>query len=276
MGAAPAFMNKPSALLGSKPKPKPAEPKPAAPAAAPAAAASNGPAAAAAAPAAAPAAKPAAASGQWDEVAKKKAASLLSEFFTVLDLNEALLCVEEIGSKASHDVSVRFVEHAATLALEGGKERECVEVGRLFNHLHAKGALAPNAASGEPALTAGMLSLAEQLDDLALDVPQAPRFLGEWLGGAVAAGAADFKAVEAACAFSYDGARRRAVLLPALKAIAAGEKATKGSLAEALRAAGASDLVKVVTEDGQAAEVAKQRLEEDLKKASLSLDVLTL
>ncbi|CAI5484375.1 unnamed protein product, partial [Closterium sp. Yama58-4] len=274
MGGSSAFIGKPSALIGAKPAPvRPAEPAAPKPAAAPApAAASNGPAAAAAA------AKPAAAaavSGTWDDVAKRKSESLLKEFFAVLDLKEAQLCMEELGSKASHEVSSRFVEFAANFALEGGKERECVEVGRLLSHLHSKGAFA-HSDKGESALTAGMLSLAEQLDDLALDVPQAPRFLGEWLGGFVAAGAADFGLLKSVCEMSYDGGRRRAVVVAAVKAIEGSEAGKGEGVVEVLRKAGAKELSKVVTEEGKDEAEAKRRLEEDLKKAGLALEVLTL
>ncbi|CAI5458867.1 unnamed protein product [Closterium sp. Yama58-4] len=196
------------------------------------------------------------------------------EFFAVLDLKEAQLCMEELGSKASHEVSSRFVEFAANFALEGGKEKECVEVGRLLAHLHSKGAFAQS-DKGESALTAGMLSLAEQLDDLALDVPQAPRFLGEWLGGFVAAGAADFGLLKSVCEMSYDGGRRRAVVVAAVKAIE-GSEAGKEGVVEVLRKAGAKELSKVVTEEGKEEAEAKRRLEEDLKKAGLALEVLSL
>ena len=286
MSAATAsFVGKPSALLGTPTPINPPAPA-AAPALTPAPAAApkaEKPTAGAAAPAAAGKKPSPSASGKWDEDAKKIAKSLLTEFFTVGDLSEAMLCVSELGAAASQEVSSGFVEFAAMLALEGGKDRDCAAIGRLLSSLAKPTKPLPGASAPPPAplladgtLTAGVLSLAEQLDDLALDFPTAPRVLGEWMGTFLADGAVTaFDVVSEACGKSYDGARRRAVLLAVLKALQGGEKG-EGDVVAKLKDSGAKGLVKVVTEEGQDEEKARERLEADLKSAGLALELLSL
>lgn len=172
------FMGKPSALLGTGP-PKPVAEAPKAPEPAkevgrPA------PAAAAAAAAAAPAAPSA--------DLTKKSESLLKEYFSIVDLNEALLCVEELKSPAFHP---EFVRLAIATALDM-REKECSLVLKLLVHLQSKGAVSSSD------LRDGVLLVTEGLEDMAMDAPLAPKRLGGMIAGLVLSGACELRLVQEA------------------------------------------------------------------------------
>jgi translation initiation factor 4G len=64
----------------------------------------------------------------------KKSESLLKECFSIVDLNEALLCVQELKSPAFHP---EFVRLAIAIALDM-REKECSLVLKLLVHLQSK------------------------------------------------------------------------------------------------------------------------------------------
>jgi translation initiation factor 4G len=112
------FMGKPSALLGTGPS-KPVAEAPKAPEPAKEVAQSALAAAAAVAPAA-PSAD-----------LTKKSESLLKEYFSIVDLNKALLCVQELKNPAFHP---EFVRLAIATVLDM-REKECSLVLKLLVHL---------------------------------------------------------------------------------------------------------------------------------------------
>eukprot|EP00897_Mesotaenium_endlicherianum_P000326 jgi/Mesen1/10294/ME000079S09715 len=203
-GANSAFLSKPSALLAGSTMPT----KPT-PAAAPGGGANSkgpaaagrgaGPAAAAAAPAAkADASKAGGVTSKTGgapsgEELKKKTQSMLAEFVSVGDLQEALLCVQDL--RAPPALLPGVAQDIMSFAIEGAKNaRERDLVGRLVSFLLEK---LPPAGGFPSAVEAALSALVEQLEDITLDAPQAPKIVGELMGRAVAGGAVQLSALGA-------------------------------------------------------------------------------
>jgi translation initiation factor 4G len=173
------FIGKPSALLGSgSPKPvvEPAKvaepvkvPEPAREVARPAPAA-------------------AAAAGAPSADLTKKSESMLKEYFSIVDLNEAVLCVQELKSPGFHPELVRL---AMATAMDM-REKECTLVLKLLVHLQAKGVISSSD------LREGVLLVTEGLEDMAMDAPLAPKGFGGMLAGLVLAGAVELRVVQEA------------------------------------------------------------------------------
>lgn len=122
------------------------------------------------------------------EILRKKTVSLLEEYFGIKNLDEALVCVEELKAPSFHP---EFVKEAVCLALEKGPP--IVEpIVKLFEHLCNKKVI-----SAEDIAT-GCLLYAPLLEDLGIDFPRAPPSFGEILGGLVLSGCVDFKIVKEA------------------------------------------------------------------------------
>ncbi|XP_050384386.1 eukaryotic translation initiation factor [Argentina anserina] len=117
---------------------------------------------------------------------KKKTVSLLEEYFNVRILDEALLCVEELGSPAYHP---EVVKEAIFLALE--KSTSCVEpLVKLLGHLYSKKVFTAND------IRSGCLLYASLLSDIGIDLPKAPSYFGEVMAKLILVGALDFKVVK--------------------------------------------------------------------------------
>uniref|UniRef100_A0A5B7ABL3 MI domain-containing protein n=1 Tax=Davidia involucrata TaxID=16924 RepID=A0A5B7ABL3_DAVIN len=117
---------------------------------------------------------------------RRKTGSLLEEYFSVLILDEALQCVEELKSPGYHP---EVVKEAISLALEKSPPR--VEpVARLLEHLFAKKVLTARD------IGTGCLLYGSTLDDIGIDLPKAPNNFGEVIGKLVLAGGLDFKVVK--------------------------------------------------------------------------------
>ncbi|XP_044481554.1 eukaryotic translation initiation factor-like [Mangifera indica] len=116
---------------------------------------------------------------------RKKTVSLLEEYFSILDLGEALTCVEELKSPGHHP---EFVKESISLALE--KSPAFVDpVVKLLEHLLTKKVIMPRDI-GTGCLMYGML-----MDDIAIDLPKAPSNFGEIVGKLVLVGGLNFKVV---------------------------------------------------------------------------------
>ncbi|PWA96175.1 MIF4G domain-containing protein / MA3 domain-containing protein [Artemisia annua] len=116
---------------------------------------------------------------------KRKTISLLEEYFSVLILDEALQCVEELRAPEYH---AELVKEAVSLALEKIPPR--VEpLTKLLNYLLSKKVLT------RADLVSGCISYGSLLDDIAIDLPKAPSNFGEILGHLVVSGGLDFKVV---------------------------------------------------------------------------------
>lgn len=103
---------------------------------------------------------------------EKKSDSLLKEYLSVGDLNEAKLCVEELQSRDFHP---QLVQMAVLMLLEA-QERQRDLVGKLLEFLWSKKVLSTKD------VTSGIAMVAEQLEDLVYDVPLAPKYLGNLVG----------------------------------------------------------------------------------------------
>lgn len=157
-----AFLGKPSALLGTAP-----------PAPAPAPVSTPAPAPKPAAPA--PEAAKKGSGKQWDERAQKRTDSLLKEYLIAADLPDALLNAKEIGTDVSGDVALGFVGFTTREALNSIKEKERAATWKLLGYLEDKQALQGGS------LEAGLVTLAQELEDLCMDAPNAAKYLGDGL-----------------------------------------------------------------------------------------------
>lgn len=143
---------------------------------------------------------------------KRKAISLLEEYFSIRLLDEALQCVEELKSPAYHP---EFVKEAISLALE--KSPPCAEpVAKLLDYLVAKKVLNPKD------VVSGCLLYAALLDDLAIDLPMAPANFGEIIGTLVLAGGMDFKAVKEILGAVGDDYYQKATFTAVKKVVSSG------------------------------------------------------
>ncbi|XP_058186080.1 eukaryotic translation initiation factor-like isoform X2 [Rhododendron vialii] len=141
---------------------------------------------------------------------RRKTVSLLEEYFSVLMLNEALQCVEELNSLAYHP---EVVKEAIALGLEKSPPR--VEpVANLLQHLFSKQVL-----TGQDIGT-GCLLYGSMLDDIVIDLPKAPDTFGEILGKLVLASGMDFKVVKEVLKKLEDDFFRKAIFAAVKRIVA--------------------------------------------------------
>ncbi|XP_042060490.1 eukaryotic translation initiation factor-like [Salvia splendens] len=140
---------------------------------------------------------------------KRKAKSVIEEYFSIRLLGEALECVVELNSPAYHS---EFVKEAISLGLE--KAPPCVEpVSKLVNYLFEK-----KAVNAEDIRT-GCLGYAVLLEDLGIDFPKAPANFGEIIGELVLAGALEFKVVREIVGKVGDDYFQKAVVVAVMKTV---------------------------------------------------------
>lgn len=113
----------------------------------------------------------------------KKAESLLKEYLSVVDLKEAMLCVEELQSPDFHP---QVVERAILMGLQG-QERDRELIRNLLEYLYSR-----RVVSGRD-VGAGIMLVVEPLDDLAIDIPIAPRYIGDLIGTFSLSGVVDLR-----------------------------------------------------------------------------------
>ncbi|XP_002967145.2 eukaryotic translation initiation factor [Selaginella moellendorffii] len=140
-------------------------------------------------------------------ILNKKSESLLEEYFSIMDLTEATLCIQEMKSPDYHP---QFVQVAVTLALEK-RDRERELLFKLFNHLHAQGVVT------EAQLASGLMLLAEQLDETAIDSPMAPKQIGQLVAALATSRALQLKILPGILEKVQDEYVRRQVLEAVLK-----------------------------------------------------------
>lgn len=114
-------------------------------------------------------------------VLQKKSESLLREFLSVGDLNEASLCVQELRSPDFHPQLVQLGVNMALESTDRGREL----MSKLLEFLCFRRVL----SQGD--IRMGIMMVAEQLEDVALDAPMAPKHIGDLVGKASLAGVAD-------------------------------------------------------------------------------------
>ncbi|KAA8521712.1 hypothetical protein F0562_012385 [Nyssa sinensis] len=139
----------------------------------------------------------------------RKTVSLLEEYFSVLILDEALQCVEELNSPSNHP---EVVKEAIALALEKSPPR--VEpIAKLLEFLLNKKVLTVRD------IGTGYLLYASMLDDISIDLPKAPNNFGEVIGKLVLAGGLDFKVVAEVLKKVEDDSYRTAIFDAAMRSI---------------------------------------------------------
>ncbi|RZS03558.1 hypothetical protein BHM03_00033747 [Ensete ventricosum] len=116
----------------------------------------------------------------------KKTVALLEEYFHIRILDEALQCVEELKSP---EYSPEVVKEAINLALDKGPS--CLQLlVKLLEHLLIKKVFTPRD------LGTGCLLYGAMLDDVGIDLPKAPAYLGEVVGKLILVHGVDFNVVE--------------------------------------------------------------------------------
>ncbi|XP_058067707.1 eukaryotic translation initiation factor-like [Magnolia sinica] len=139
----------------------------------------------------------------------RKTVSLLEEYFSVLILEEALQCVEELKSPDYHS---ELVKEAISLALE--KSPPLVSsVSKLLEFLFTKKVLTARD------IGTGCLHYGSMLDDFGIDIPKAPSNFGEVVGQLVLAGGLDFKVVKEVLKKIEDSMFQKAVFDAAMKTV---------------------------------------------------------
>lgn len=149
-----------------------------------------------------------------EEVLQRKTKSLLEEYFNVRLLDEALQCVEELGSPSYH---AEFVKEAVSLSLE--KSPPVVEpIANLLEHLLSKKVVTPKD------LETGFLLYGAMLDDIGIDLPKAPNNFGEIVGKLILAGDVDFKLVREIIGKMEDDRFQKMVVDAAVRILESSEK----------------------------------------------------
>ncbi|KAL4283474.1 hypothetical protein GQ457_16G005020 [Hibiscus cannabinus] len=139
----------------------------------------------------------------------RKIRALLEEYFSVRLLDEALRCVQELGSPSFHP---EVVKEAISVALEKSPPR--VEpVSKLIEYLFIKKVLTARD------IGTGCLLYAALLDDIGIDLPKAPNNFGEIIGKLILAGGLDFNVVKEVLKKMEDNLYREAVYDAAMRIV---------------------------------------------------------
>ncbi|XP_010539464.1 PREDICTED: eukaryotic translation initiation factor-like isoform X1 [Tarenaya hassleriana] len=149
-----------------------------------------------------------------EEVVKRKTKSLLEEFFSVRILEEALQCVEELGSPWYH---AEIVKEAISLGLE--KSPSCVEpTAKLLDYLLSKNAITAKD------METGCLLYGSLLDDAGIDLPKAPNNFGEIVGRLILGGGLTFKVVREVLKKVEEDSFQKAVVDAAVRVVGSSEQ----------------------------------------------------
>ncbi|XP_031373918.1 eukaryotic translation initiation factor-like [Punica granatum] len=136
---------------------------------------------------------------------REKTVSLLAEYFSVITLDEALMCVEELQAPAYHP---EVVKEALFLALVKIPPR-VGQVSELLELLYSRHVLTAKV------IEMGCIHFGSLLDDLSIDLPKVPSSFGEVIGKLVLSGSLDFRAVKEVL-HKVDNSRLRAAILDAV------------------------------------------------------------
>ncbi|GAB2219195.1 hypothetical protein Droror1_Dr00006826 [Drosera rotundifolia] len=140
---------------------------------------------------------------------QRKTAALLEEYFSIRLLDEALQCVEELRSPSYHR---EVVKEAISLGLE--KSPPVVEpVAKLLEYLFSKKVVTATD------LEAGCLLYASMLDDIGIDLPQAPNNFGEIMGKLIGTGGMNFNILKEVLKKVEDDLLRKAIFDAATRSL---------------------------------------------------------
>ncbi|KAK9149862.1 hypothetical protein Scep_008619 [Stephania cephalantha] len=156
---------------------------------------------------------------------RRKTVSLLEEYFSVLMLDEALRCVEELKAPDYHS---EVAKEAISIALE--KSPPCVDaVAKLLEYLFTQKALTARD------IGTGLALYGSMLDDIGIDVPKAPVNFGEVVGKLILIQALDFNAVKEVLGKIEDSMFRGAIFDAAIRSVSSnpsGERVIDAQAAE--------------------------------------------
>ncbi|TJX43100.1 hypothetical protein E8P77_30545, partial [Soehngenia saccharolytica] len=153
--------------------------------------------------------RPVSAGKPSNEFLQKKTKSLLEEYFNIRDTREAKLCLEELKWPSYYP---EFVRQAVLLAIEMG-ERHVESIIILLEYLYAQKPLS------ERDIKEGIIHIAEECDDITIDIPLAPRHLGEIVGKLSFTGATDLRVLKEAMLKVEDVQIRRTIFDATLRTI---------------------------------------------------------
>eukprot|EP00249_Psilotum_nudum_P023072 c28740_g1_i3 orf=193-2736(+) len=139
----------------------------------------------------------------------KKSESLLKEYLSIADLNEAMLCVQELQSPEYHP---EFVQLTISMGIEM-QDRHRELISKLLEFLYLKEAVS------ERDIRTGALLVGEQLDDLVIDIPMAPEHFGELVGRLLGIGVLDSRCLREILVKPEKLQLKRTVYDAAIKAI---------------------------------------------------------
>ena len=135
----------------------------------------------------------------------EQCSKLFAEYKSAADLKEALLCVQDIQKRAPEAAAA--TELVCVLAvqdvIDDSSDRCAEQITKLLSYLAEHGAV-----SAEQ-LQAALGKQLVQLDDLAIDVPMAPKLLGNILGGLIGSKAVETAYLRDACLKVEDMLYRR-------------------------------------------------------------------
>ncbi|KAK9101752.1 hypothetical protein Sjap_019006 [Stephania japonica] len=156
---------------------------------------------------------------------RRKTVSLLEEYFSVLMLDEALRCVEELKAPDYHS---EVAKEAILIALE--KSPSCVDpVAKLLEYLFTHKALTARD------IRTGLALYGSMLDDIGIDVPKAPSNFGEVVGKLILVQALDFNVVKEVLEKLEDLMFRGAIFDAAIRSVSSnpsGERVIDAQAAE--------------------------------------------
>jgi len=138
---------------------------------------------------------------------------LFEEYKVAADLAEALLCVKDIQERSPDAAAagLQVCSLAIQQVIDDSTERNAEQLAKLLAHL------ASSSVVTREVLLSSMVQQLEQLDDVAIDVPMAPKLLGIMLSVMLAADALGAEHLQPACVAVGDMLYRRDLVVVVLK-----------------------------------------------------------
>jgi len=163
------------------------------------------------------------------EQVQQKIASLIDEYSTVGDVNEALMCVADVVARSSDADAARDAVAKALVdfVIDTSTPKAASAVGKLLAALHNRGGFAT------AVIEQAVGDVVAALDDVAIDVPMAPKLMAVVVAAVVASGAVALDFITAAGSGVEDVQFRRefaGACLSALRAEHAFAGLVKGAL----------------------------------------------
>jgi len=143
-----------------------------------------------AAPAASSSAPAAPAEKLTPEKLEEKAKSLLNEYISVFDIGEAIVCIKELNAP---EFMARMVELVFSSLYDCTREKEHAALVDLLVSMCKRGACTKDD------LVAGLKVQTDQIEDLRLDIPLAPKLIGMFLGESMVEGVLGMDTLRDAC-----------------------------------------------------------------------------